>query len=94
MCAEDNKVSHVDEYVKTKVTETIDKLFGNIKVSGRKKHKFPDMDIEFLSDWNLSLFMKYYIEESIDLFGEELSATVSSPPKKVLQNTDKSSTKL
>ena len=61
---------------------------------GGKKQKLMGTEIEFLADGKLSSFMKYYIEESIDLFGDELSATVSSPPKKVLQNTDKSSTKL
>ena len=32
------------------------------------------MDIEFLADGKLYSFMNYYIEESIDLFGEELRA--------------------
>ena len=36
--------------------------------------------------------MKDYIEELIDLFGEELSATSSSPTKKGLHNIDESST--
>ena len=52
------------------------------------------MDIEFLSDGKLSLFMKDYIEESIDLFGEEISTNVSSPEKKGLQNVYESSTRL
>ena len=36
--------------------------------------------------------MKDYIEESIDLFGEEISAKVSSPANKGVQNIDESST--
>ena len=38
--------------------------------------------------------MKDYIEESIDLFGEEASTKVSSPAKKCLQNVDESSARL
>ena len=40
---------------------------------------FLGMDIEFLADGKFSLFMKDYIEESIDFFLEELSAKLSSP---------------
>ena len=59
-----------------------------------KKHNFLGMDIEFLADGNLSLFMKYYFEELIDLLEEEIRENVSSPAKKGLQNIDESSTRL
>ena len=52
------------------------------------------MGIEFLADVKLSLFMKYYIEESIDLFGDQLSTKVSSLIKKGLQHIDESSTRI
>ena len=90
---DDNKVSHVDEEVNTKVFETTSENFGNLTVSRGKKHKFLGMDIEFLSYGKLSFFMKDYIDESIDLFGEELSTKVSSPAKKVRQNIDERSTR-
>ena len=48
--------------------ETISEHFVNLTVSRGKKRKFLGLDIEFLEDGELSLFMKYYIEESIDLF--------------------------
>ena len=38
--------------------------------------------------------MRHYIEESIDLFGEELSAMVLSPTKKGLKNINGSSIRL
>ena len=50
--------------------ETISEHFGNLTVSRGKKHRFLGMDIEFLADGKLPLFMKNYIEESIDFFGE------------------------
>ena len=65
-----------------KIIETISEHFGNLTVSRGKKHKFLVMDIEFLADGELSLFMKDYIEESIYLFVEDLSTKVSSPAKK------------
>ena len=44
------------------------------------------MNKELLADVKVSLFMNYYIEESIDLFGEELSTKLLSPARKGLQN--------
>ena len=58
--------------------ETIAEHFGNLTVSRGKKHKFLGMDIEFLEDGKLSLFMKDYVEESIYFSREELSTKVSS----------------
>ena len=40
------------------------------------------------------MFMNVYIEESITLFGEELDATVSSPPKKGLQKINENSPRI
>ena len=60
---DDNKVSHVDEEVNTKVIETISEYFGNLTVTTGKKNKFLGTDINFLSDGKLYLFMKDYIEE-------------------------------
>ena len=52
------------------------------------------MDIEFLDNVKLSMYMKGYIYESIDFSEEELSATVSSLVRRVLQNIDDSYTRL
>ena len=40
-----NKVSHIDEEVKTKLIGTIAENFGNLTVSRGKKPKFLGMDI-------------------------------------------------
>ena len=42
---DNNKVSHVDEEVNTKVIETISEHFGNLTVSRGKNHKFLGIDI-------------------------------------------------
>ena len=65
---------------------------GKLKVSRGDNHKIMRMDIELLANGKLYFFMKDYIEESIDLFGEEISAKVSSPANKGVQNIDESST--
>ena len=78
------KVSIVDEEVNKKVIETISEYFGNLRVSWGEKHKLLVMDIKFLAYGKLSLFMKDYIEESIDFFGKEMSTKLSSPAKKSL----------
>ena len=44
---DDNKVSHVDEYVNTRIIEEIAESFGEITASRGKKHKFLGTDIEF-----------------------------------------------
>ena len=59
---DNNKVSHLDEEVKTNVIEGISEHYGNLAVSRGKKQRFLGMDIEFLADGKLSLFMKDYIE--------------------------------
>ena len=84
----------LDEEVNTKVIETISEHFGNLKISRGEKHKFLGIDIKLLADGKLSLFMKDCINESIDLFGEDISTNISSPAKKGLQNIDESSTRL
>ena len=89
-----NKVSHIDEEVNTKVIQTIAKHFGILTVSRVKQHRFLLMYIELLTDGKLSLFMKDYTQESIGLFGEDLSAMVLSLVKKGLQNINEGSTRL
>ena len=74
--------------------ETIYGNSGNLTVSRGKKPRFMVMYKEFLVDGKLSLLMKYYIDESIDSFVEDINTKVSSPSKKVLKNVDESSTRL
>ena len=68
----------------TRIIDTIAGYFGELAIS-REKKKFMGMEIYLLGNSKVSMFMNYYIEEPITLFGEEIDATVSSPPKKSLQ---------
>ena len=74
---------HIDEEVNTKIIETIAEHFSEITVMRGRKHKLLVINIEFLRNRKLSLFMKDYIEESITLFNKDIYATVYSPEKKV-----------
>ena len=59
-----------------------------------RKYKFMEIDIDLLENGKLSMFMKYYKEESIALFGKDLDTTVSSPTKKGLQKINESSPRI
>ena len=74
---------HIDEEVNTNIIETIAEHFGELTVMRGRKHKLLVINIEFLRNRKLSLFMKDYIEESITLFNKDIYATVYSPEKKV-----------
>ena len=91
---DNNKLSHLDEEVKTNVIEGISEHYGNLAVSRGKKQKFLGMDIKFLDEGKLSLIMKYYTKKSIGLFREELSTVISSLAKKGLHNIDNSPTRI
>ena len=59
---DNNKVSHLDEEIFKNVIEGISEHYDNLAVSRGKKQRCLGMDIEFLADVELSLFMKDYIE--------------------------------
>ena len=46
----DNKVSHIDESVNTKLIQTISENFGILAEYIGKKHRFLVMDFEFSAD--------------------------------------------
>ena len=52
------------------------------------------MDIEFLGNGIVLLFMKYYIDYFIASFGKALGVKLSSPAKKGLKNINKISPSL
>ena len=55
-----NKVLHVDEDG-TWIIGKIAEHFGKLAVSRGGKHRFLEMDMEFLGNSKSSMFMKYYI---------------------------------
>ena len=60
-----NKSSHVDEHVNTRIIEAAADFFCGITVLRGSKHRFLEIDIEFLGNGIVSLIMKDCIEQSI-----------------------------
>ena len=75
---DDNKVSHMDSSVVTDVLNLIQSKFGKLTITRGKKHEYLGMSIE-LGVKKFEVNMKQQILEAIEMFGEDLSGTVSSP---------------
>ena len=58
----------------TRIVEAIAESFVDFTISIGGNQKFLGMDIEFLGNGRISLFMKDYIEEYIASFIEDLDA--------------------
>ena len=81
---DDNKLSHVDEKVVTKIIEDIKLDYGDLVISRGKEHKFLGMNIKFNENNTVQIGQKEYIAESIELFDEDVSQNVSTPATKNL----------
>jgi len=76
---DDNKLSHKNPKVVSKILEEIDKVYPGLVISRGKKHTLLGMDIEFIGDGRLTIGTKEYILEAFDTFGENVSQKVTSP---------------
>jgi len=62
----------------TMIIDDISEHFGKLVVTRGKKHTFLGMDLEMLDELRFAIGMKSYLEEAIELFGEDVSKKVSS----------------
>ena len=85
---DDNKISHVDPDVVTKVIEKIEERFGKMSVTRGKKHVFLGMEICFLDNGTATIGMKEYVKEAISEFGEIIDKSAASPAKRDLFEVD------
>ena len=69
---DDNKISHVNSQVVDQVITKIKKKFRKMTVKRGKEHVFVGMNISFIGDNKLKLTMKNYLEEAIQVFGEDV----------------------
>jgi KUP system potassium uptake protein len=81
---DDNKLSHDDDKVVTRIIEDIRSDYGDLVISRGKEHTFLGMNIKFKDDRSVQIGMKDYITESIELFGEDVSKNVATPATKNL----------
>ncbi len=85
---DDNKVSHEDEKVVTKMLNTIKQHFGDLKISRGKVHDFLGMKIEFLGNQRVSIDMSDQVQEAIEMFSEEIHSFATTPAGRNLFNVN------
>ena len=73
---DDNKVSHEDPKVVSRVIQTMKEHFGDLKVVRGTKHTFLGMNIEILKDKKVQIDMREQLQEVIDMFPEDTSMKV------------------
>ena len=80
---DDTKISHVNPKVVDEVIGLIEKRFGKMTVTRGKLHNFVGMDLNFKGNGTVEIFMREYIKECIEVFGEEMRR-VTTPAKSSL----------
>ena len=63
---DDNKIFHMNPKVVDHMIKQIEDKFGKITITRGKYHVFVGMDIKFLENGKVQIFMKDYITESIE----------------------------
>jgi hypothetical protein len=88
---DDNKISHVDCRVVTKIIKRIEKRFGKMTVTRGNKHVFLGMHVEYNENSTASIGMEEHLQEAISDFGEHIEKSVTSPATRDLFQVDESS---
>ena len=81
---DDNKVSHVDPKVVDEILKIMEKKFGKLTVTRGSKHTYLGMNINLRNDNRFEVDMRDQLEETIQLFGEEIVPIITSPAAKHL----------
>ena len=79
-----NKISHVHSQVVDQIIIEIEKKFGKMTVKCGKEHVFVGMNISFIGDNKVKLTMRNYLEEAIQMFGEDVSVGAATPANRNL----------
>jgi KUP system potassium uptake protein len=88
---DDNKISHVEYDVVTRIIKRIEKSFGKMAVTRGKEHEFLGMNITYLENGTAKIRMKGHLEEAIEEFGEAITKSATSPAKRDLFDIDEKS---
>jgi len=89
----DNKISHKNEKVLTKIINKLEEHFGKLEVSRGREHDFLGMRIKFVGN-EVYISMKDYLREAIDMFPELTNMKITWPAKKDLNEIDNKAEKL
>ena len=77
---DNNKISHHEDEVCTKIADEIESKFqGDLTRTTGKKHTFLGMDIELIGDRKVAITTPQHIEEVLDDFPETLKGNVVNP---------------
>ena len=82
---DDDIVLQFDKHMNRMIIQRIAEHSGELNVPRRGKYMFLGIDVDFLVNGRVFVFMEDYIEESIASFGEALDKRVSSSSNNVLQ---------
>lgn len=63
---DDNKVSHVDDKVNTKIVNAIEEHFGKLARTTGDKHTFLGMDVEMISKGKIAVSTPQHVTEAIE----------------------------
>ena len=88
---DDLKASHVEEKVIEDVVAAIEAKFGKMSVCRGKEHTYLGMKITINDNGTVSIIMPQYIDEAIDMFGENVTQGASTPARKGLFTIKKNS---
>ena len=76
---DDNKLSHADASVATKMITKIESKFAKLSITCCCKHQFLGMDIIFNKNGTVTIGMSCYIGQAIEMFGETFYYGVATP---------------
>ena len=91
---DDNKVSHVDDKVNTKIVDAIEERFGKLARTTGSKHTFLKMDVEMISKGKIAISTPQHVNKAIEGLGEDVNGTAVNPAKSKLFTIDHESPKL
>lgn len=85
---DDNKVSHKDPRVVTKIINELQEYFGNFKITRGKEHELLGMKVKINTNGTVTFFMKNQIKKILEDFSEQISNQAKSPATKDLYTID------
>ena len=88
---DDNKISHVNPDVVTRMIKVIEEEFDTMTVTRGKEHVFLGMHIKYNDDRTVEITMNDYLTEAIEESGMDISKSSPTPATKRLFDVDESS---
>ena len=91
---DDNKISHIESNVVTRVVKMIEKRFRKMTVTRGKHHVFLGMSVTYKDNGTVDIIMKDHINSAITEFGDDITTSVTMPAQRDLYDVDNTREKL